>query len=267
MISKSLSTSQKFASLATIAGDLHEFSQLLFPLIVAHSDDFGRLQGDPFTVKHQCHPTSTRSLEEFELALRHLHEVGLIIWFATNGRQYIQINDFEKHQQGLHKRTRSNFPRAHEDAETPDFIGSDTFRELPGQLKGRELNLTKENLSTTSAVPALMKHYHDGYLKRFSEKPQINGAKDGAILKRLEKAHGQDAVIARIDRMLDSTDPFIASSGRTIGVLQACWNKLAGPLRAGQRPGRVPGCKHEPPCVDAAAHTKRDVEDRKKGAA
>lgn len=145
MISKSLSTSQRFADLACRAGELGEFCQSLYPLIVSHADDFGRLQGDPFTVKHQCHPTSPRSIAEFTDALRLLHEVGLIVWFSvgngsgTPGRHYIQVVNFEAHQQGLHKRTRSGFPRV------PDDSGNST--ELPSQLKGRELNLTKGNLT------------------------------------------------------------------------------------------------------------------------
>jgi hypothetical protein len=130
------------ADLATKAGELGEFCQALYPLIVAHADDFGRLQGDPFTVKHQCHPTSPRTIAEFMDALRFMHDVGLIVWFTGNhgggGRQYIQIVNFEAHQQGLHKRTRSAFPRV------PD--GSGNVEESPEQLKGSEENLTEGNL-------------------------------------------------------------------------------------------------------------------------
>jgi hypothetical protein len=75
-------------------------------------------------------------------------------------------------------------------------------------------------------VHILITHYHNSYLAHFHEKPNIDGRKDGAILKRLAGTHGVDVVRVRIDRMLDSTDDFIAKSGRTIGILKACWNKL-----------------------------------------
>ncbi len=113
MISKSLSTSERFADLTTKAGALGEFCQGLYPLIVAHADDFGRLQGDPFTVKHRCHPTSPRSIAEFSDGLRWLHEVGLIVWYGPGGgggRKYIEVVNFEAHQQGLRRRTESTFP-------------------------------------------------------------------------------------------------------------------------------------------------------------
>lgn len=128
MISKSLSTSEKFAALETAAGALAEFCQTLYLLLVPHTDDFGRLQGDPFTVKHVCHPSSPRSLVEFSEGLKHLHGVRLINWYLVSYKKYIQIENFDPHQLGLHKRTRSAFPRV------PGISGNDA--EIPAQEKG-----------------------------------------------------------------------------------------------------------------------------------
>src|SRR5687768_10389551 len=111
MISKSLSTSEKRASLHRVAGRLAEFAQGLYPLLVVHADDFGRLQGDVFTVKHAVDPTSPRKPLDFALALRALHDVGLIRWYGDdNGGAFIEIVSFDVHQAGLHKRTKSRFP-------------------------------------------------------------------------------------------------------------------------------------------------------------
>jgi hypothetical protein len=138
MISNSLSTSEKFAEVG--GKDLGEFCQALYPLIVAHSDDFGRLQGDPFTVKAKCFPASPRTLEEFKAALVHLDGVGLIVWYVVEGKRYIQIVKFERHQIGLHKRTRSMFPRV------PGITGND--EELPDQEKRTELKRREPNGSS-----------------------------------------------------------------------------------------------------------------------
>ncbi len=145
MISKSLSTSQKFAALYEEATDLAEFCQSLYPLLVSHADDFGRLQGDPFTVKHQCHPASPRPLNAFTSALKYLHNVQLIVWFAVADRWYIQIQNFDPHQAGLHKRTASDFPKAPGNSrkfpEIPGNSGSRARAELKGtEGKGREQN-------------------------------------------------------------------------------------------------------------------------------
>ncbi len=61
---------------------------------------------------------------------------------------------------------------------------------------------------------------------RTGEHPDITAA-HCKLLKGLIGRHGLAAVIAKIRAMFSSTDPFIAQSGYTIGVLSSCWNKLA----------------------------------------
>ena len=135
MISKSLSTSERYASLATVAGRrLAEFCQALYPLLVSHADDFGRQQGDVFTVKHAVHPSSPRKLEEFTSALTALHHVGLITWYEVETRRYVQIVNFEAHQWGLSKRTESRFPEPSRHTKTSLEIPGN-----PGQLNRTEL--------------------------------------------------------------------------------------------------------------------------------
>src|SRR5688572_4202180 len=91
MISKSLSTSERFAALHESAGKLAEFCQSLYPLLLAHADDWGCQQGDPFTIKHAVFPTSPRRLPEFTTALKHLHNVGLITWYQANDKWIVYI--------------------------------------------------------------------------------------------------------------------------------------------------------------------------------
>lgn len=98
MISKSLSTSEKRAALHEEAGPLAEFCQALYPLMVAHADDWGCMQGDAFTVKHLVDPTSPRPVSEFALALAHMHNVGLIAWYEADDKQIVSIRGFAAHQ-------------------------------------------------------------------------------------------------------------------------------------------------------------------------
>jgi hypothetical protein len=103
MISKSLSTSEKRAALHDEAGKLAEFCQALYPLLVAHADDWGCLQGDVFTVKHLVDPTSPRRLVDFEAALMALHNVGLVRWYEADDvsgtpRWFVYIESFAAHQ-------------------------------------------------------------------------------------------------------------------------------------------------------------------------
>lgn len=132
MLSKALSTSRKRAALHATVPDLAEFCQQLYPLLLAHADDFGRLSGDAFTVKHAVDPTSPRPLSDFGRALQAIHNVRLIAWYPIDDPKFVQIINFEAHQVGLHKRTASKFP------EPPE-----KFPEIPPELKGTEQKRTK----------------------------------------------------------------------------------------------------------------------------
>lgn len=144
MISKSLSTSERFASLEVHAGPLCEFCQALYPLLVSHADDFGRQAGDVFTVKHLVHPTSKRSIEDFRAGLRALHESGLLIWYQVLGRQYLQVTNFEGHQSGLNKRTASKLPSSENFVQVTD---SNSPQEIPGNSRENQTFPLEQNLT------------------------------------------------------------------------------------------------------------------------
>lgn len=110
MISRSLGSSKRFKALEDHAGELAEFASALFCLVIANSDDFGRLEGDAETIQWRCWPASGRSTAEFDLALKALHQSGLILWYQVEGQHFVEVKQFALHQSGLHKRTRSKFP-------------------------------------------------------------------------------------------------------------------------------------------------------------
>src|SRR3954464_3828046 len=92
MISKSLGcSSRKFARLRTDHPDVGLFAQALYPLLVASSDDFGRQQGDSFTVKHAVWSTAPESEDVFARAIDAMHDVGLLVRYDVDGNTYLQI--------------------------------------------------------------------------------------------------------------------------------------------------------------------------------
>lgn len=132
LISKSLGSSRKFHAVLDAAGRLGEFCQVLFPLIIVNTDDFGRMPGDAFTVKHVVLPTSKRGEREFDLALEALATVHLIERYQVDGVIYLQVNQFDPHQPNLQKRTSGKFP------------------EFPGSSSNYRLNLTELNLTESN---------------------------------------------------------------------------------------------------------------------
>ncbi|MEK3673588.1 DnaD domain-containing protein [Paenibacillus sp. FSL R10-2771] len=133
MISKVISISEKVNELPSI------FDMLLFTWMIPHTDDFGRMAGSPGKVRHLVVPMLDCTKEDVSTSLQRLQAQGLILWYEADGERVVQIQQFEKHQQGLHKRTRSKFP---------DFPGSSgNHPVIPSELNRTELNLTEENLT------------------------------------------------------------------------------------------------------------------------
>lgn len=174
MVSKVISISKKF----NISLNEH-FSRLLYLLLIPHSDDFGRLSGDPYKVKALILPMmSDVTWEQVKESLVKLHNSKLIIWYESDEEMYIQIINFEEHQQGLHKRTRSKFP------EPPK--ASQKFPEIPSEGKGIELNRTEE------------KGREEEGKRREMPPPDSNPHKDH-LLKLINECEIQDYTLYELD--------------------------------------------------------------------
>jgi hypothetical protein len=226
MISKSLSTSRKFAELSR-AGELTEFCQLLFPLLVSHADDYGRLSGDAFTVKFQVFPISPRPVEDFERAIAHLDSAGLIQCYEANGDKFIQVSKFDDHQTGLHKRSASKIP------EPPG--NSRKFPEIPGQQNRTELNRREEELNEKGGSRALdgprplgdkealgiragefMDYYRDKHEEHIGIAYMGNPIRDYEAAMRLVAAFSDDQLQKAALVWLGMDDDFATSGTRTV---------------------------------------------------
>jgi hypothetical protein len=162
LILRTLGSSRKYADVRVRAAKLGEFAQSLYPLLVANSDDYGRLSGDAFTVKFAVFPTSPRLEQEFDTTLNAMQDAGLIVrYVAPDGRQVLQIVEFGKGQPNLHKRTPSSFPEF--SGEIPEI------REKPSQLNGTELKRTEPNLTALRAGLDGFPEFWSAYPKKRSK--------------------------------------------------------------------------------------------------
>ena len=187
LISKSLGSSRKFHAVLKVGGKLGEFCQVLFPLVVANTDDFGRMPGDAFTVKNVVLPSSSRSEAEFDRALDALQTVNLIIRYEIEDVLYLQVCKFDEHQPNLHKRCKSKFP------EFPESPGDSGISRIY-RPNLRELNLSQSNPEENpepaqSAEARLFASFWDAYPKK--------KAKDDAR-KAWDKRHPTTAFLAMI---------------------------------------------------------------------
>lgn len=234
MISKALGTSKRFAKLG---GYEHgEFYQLLFPLLVSFTDDFGRVEGDSFSVKVRVFPVSPRTEAEFEDAIVALCEVGLIQRYEANDRVrgphqcVIQVAQWEEHQTGLHKRTKSKFP---------DPPG-ETFKQ-DNQGKTLAEVFAKENgeASPSGRAGCLVAHFlvaHKELMKQPYVQSRSQAQRDLDAASALVEAY-DDTALDKIIRMyltVDEEHPkarLLRGSQRTLPKLLTMAGSLAEALK------------------------------------
>jgi len=233
MISKTLSISNRYSDLEDILGPLTEFGQVLYMLLVVHSDDWGKLQGDASTVKALVVPRSKRSVGDVDLVLDGLHKSELIYRWRDGSHKYIKINKFEAHQVGLHKRTdNSKIPNP------PDFPGTS------GNIVGREGNRrepkrteVKGRRAATTALtrripartgqnpPTILDTWKELWATRYpGDHYAVNARKHTPMLQKLEREYGREEVVTRAIRYLDADDEFIVNKRHPLELFVAQWN-------------------------------------------
>jgi hypothetical protein len=236
LILRTLGSSRKFAAVPSHAGKLAEFAQALYQLLVTHTDDYGRLAGDAFTVKHAVFPTSPRKESEFSAALGALRSAGLIHWYEVpDGRQVIQIVDFGKGQPNLHKRSQSGFPEYSEDY--PDVPGfSRRVSDSPTQLNVREENLTELSHARVKPDVDRVRNFVDRYRELHEQYIGVaylgNPGADYQEACTLV-ATFDDAMLEKLTvYWLNDRDKFATDGTRTIAKLRSRASKYAEELKA-----------------------------------
>lgn len=124
---------------------LPPLARLLFIGLWNFADDEGRMPYEPVTIKLQILPLDPTDLSEEIGALR---RNSMLVVYEVDGKQYLQISNFEKHQK-VDKRKPSKLP--------PPPIRADSRRIPPNGPAGREGNGMEGNGGEGIAPP------HGGY--------------------------------------------------------------------------------------------------------
>ena len=85
------------------------FDECFWYRLIVTVDDYGRYDGRPIVLKNELFPLKEKvTKKQIETALDHLSQVGLIIRYEVDGRPYIAIPTWSKHQRIQTKK--SKFP-------------------------------------------------------------------------------------------------------------------------------------------------------------
>lgn len=178
MLSKSISISEQ-------VNDLSDFAALLFTWMIPHADDWGILPGSTKKIKALVIPMRKQAPKDVEKALYELVSAELIWWYEVEGERYIQFRKWDKHQEGLHKRTKPKFP---------EFPGSSgNVPEIPPEQNRTELE-QKENLKEKD-IYTVFAHWNE---KEIIIHRELTDKLKGHINARLEN-YTLEEILAAID--------------------------------------------------------------------
>ena len=96
-------TSEDIASLPS------DTTRLLFIGLWNYVDDDGRGQDNPALIRAALFPLDDRTLTDVDTEMARLQSAGLIVRYSVNGRRYLHVKNFDKHQV-INRKTRSQLP-------------------------------------------------------------------------------------------------------------------------------------------------------------
>ena len=135
IIKETICTSEDIAQLSLGA-------EVLFYRLIVKADDFGCYHGNIKIVKNTCFPLKADDIKDKQIVewLNELVKAGLIFIYTDNdGKQYIKLTKWEKHQQKRAKK--SKFPLPQSD----DIICNQLIANVPENRESRIENREYEN--------------------------------------------------------------------------------------------------------------------------
>lgn len=122
-----------------VLGELEPLARLLFAGLWCHADREGRLEDRLKRLRPQIFPFDDCNIEELAQCL---HDAGMILRYVIDGKRYIQILNFKKHQNPHIKEAQSTIP-------APDKNG---FSMEVATLIPDSLNLIPDSLNPIKAA-------------------------------------------------------------------------------------------------------------------
>ncbi len=103
IIKETICTSEEIDSLT-------DSQEVLFYRLMVNCDDFGLFDGRPKIIASKCYPLKSIAIKDIQAMLGALQAAGLVFVYEVEGRPYIAITSWSKHQQIRAKRAKYPMP-------------------------------------------------------------------------------------------------------------------------------------------------------------
>lgn len=91
---------------------LNSFQENVFYRLIVNCDDFGRMDARPKVLASRLYPLKDIRAEQIENALQALSSAGLVILYQVDGKPFVQMKTWERHQQIRAKKSKYPAPES-----------------------------------------------------------------------------------------------------------------------------------------------------------
>ena len=190
---------------------LTAFEETVFVRLMVNCDDFGRFDGRAKILSSRLFPLKDISTEDMEKALSSLVSADLVTVYEVNGKPYLHLNSWEKHQQT--RATKSKYPAPDENI-CNQLISDDS--KCP---RIRIRNTLFDNRNSDSLIgddeAKTIQADHDRILNAAEDAGFINSNSVRASLLKLYAEHG-------LEKMLAAFESCVKHGAPNLAYLEAC---------------------------------------------
>ncbi len=177
--------------------------EILFYRIIVNCDDFGRMDARLPILRAKCFPLRIDTVKDKDIKawMNTLIKQGLIFIYEVDGKEYLQMSTWEKHQQIRAKR--SKYPAPDDGLITSEIIGNQVIANVPENPI--QSNLESESNPNPTSTQSTLKDRFETFWTAYPKKRSKGAAeKAWAKIKPNEQLLGE--ILDALERAKTSAD-------------------------------------------------------------
>lgn len=177
--------------------------EILFYRIIVNCDDFGRMDARLPILRAKCFPLRIDTVKDKDIKawMNTLIKQGLIFIYEVDGKEYLQMSTWEKHQQIRAKR--SKYPAPDDVLITSEIIGNQVIANVPENPI--QSNLESESNPNPTSTQSTLKDRFETFWTAYPKKRSKGAAeKAWAKIKPNEQLLGE--ILDALERAKTSAD-------------------------------------------------------------
>ena len=125
--------------------------EVTFYRLIVNCDDYGRMDARPPILRARLFPLKTLTDKQVQSAIESLRSAGMIDLYKVDGRSYLQIRQWARHQQIRSKK--SKFPAPESETKSDEIICNQMIANAPVIQSESESESESESYSYSDTVP------------------------------------------------------------------------------------------------------------------